>query len=91
MRQTLRCLVLVFGAAAVWVGYAQEPAAPQAPAPRTGVPVETAGFTGKTATLDTTGYTIGRRIFAPGSHNATFHMHSSGQLIFAESGRFGAE
>jgi 4-carboxymuconolactone decarboxylase len=50
------------------------------------MPVETAGFVGKTATLDTTGYSIGRRIFAPGSHNATWHMHTAGQLIFAESG-----
>ena len=36
--------------------------------------------------LDSTGYSIGRRIFAPGSHNATWHMHTAGQLIFAESG-----
>ena len=40
----------------------------------------------KTALLDTTGYSVGRRIFAPGSHNATWHMHAAGQLIFAESG-----
>jgi quercetin dioxygenase-like cupin family protein len=55
-------------------------------AQQSGVPAEAAGFTGKTATLDTTGYTVGRRIFAPGSHNATWHMHAAGQLIFAESG-----
>jgi len=56
-------------------------------AQQSGVPAEAPGFIGKTATLDTTGYTVGRRIFAPGSHNATWHMHAAGQLIYAESGR----
>jgi quercetin dioxygenase-like cupin family protein len=55
-------------------------------AQQSGVPTEAPGFIGKTATLDTTGYTVGRRIFAPGSHNATWHMHAAGQLIYAESG-----
>jgi quercetin dioxygenase-like cupin family protein len=55
-------------------------------AQQTGVPAEAPGFVGKTATLDTTGYSVGRRIFAPGSHNATWHMHAAGQLIYAESG-----
>ena len=55
-------------------------------AQQSGVPAETPGFIGKTATLDTTGYSVGRRIFAPGSHNATWHMHAAGQLIYAESG-----
>ena len=55
-------------------------------AQQSGVPAEAPGFIGKTATLDTTGYTVGRRIFAPGSHNATWHMHAAGQLIYAESG-----
>jgi quercetin dioxygenase-like cupin family protein len=57
--------------------------AQQLPSP---VPVETPGFTGKTTTLETTGFSIGRRLFAPGSHNATWHMHTAGQLVFAESG-----
>ena len=56
-------------------------------AQQSGVPAEAPGFIGKTATLDTTGYSVGRRIFAPGSHNATWHMHAAGQLIYAESGR----
>jgi quercetin dioxygenase-like cupin family protein len=64
------------------VGHAQQPAA----AP-TGIPAEAPGFVGKTALLETTGYTIGRRIFEPGSRNATWHMHTAGQLVFAESGR----
>ena len=84
------CVVAIFGVAAVWVGHAQQPAAPQAPAapaaPARGVLAEAAGFTGRTTTLDTTGYSIGRRIFEAGAHNATWHMHTAGQLIFAESG-----
>ncbi len=55
-------------------------------AQQVGVPADAPGFIGKTATLDTTGYSVGRRIFAPGSHNATWHMHTAGQLIYAESG-----
>jgi quercetin dioxygenase-like cupin family protein len=83
----LVCLGLVFGSSVDWIAHAQPPATPPvAAAPSTGIPVEAAGFVGKTATLDTTGYSIGRRIFAPRSHNATWHMHTAGQLIFAESG-----
>jgi quercetin dioxygenase-like cupin family protein len=83
----LVCVGLVVAAAVGPAGHAQQP--PTAPTPAaaaTGIPVEAPGFVGKTATLDTTGYSIGRRIFAPGSHNATWHMHTAGQLIFAESG-----
>src|SRR4029450_10598607 len=82
---TFAWLGLVVGLASVRMGHPQQPAAPPAPAP-TGVPVEAPGFTGKTALLDTTGYSVGRRVFAPGSHNATWHMHAAGQLIYAESG-----
>jgi quercetin dioxygenase-like cupin family protein len=60
----------------------EQPAAPPA-----GTPVEAAGFVGKTAMLDSTGYSIGRRVFAPRSHNATWHAHTAGQLVFAESGQ----
>jgi quercetin dioxygenase-like cupin family protein len=81
----LVCLGLVLGMFAGRIGHAQPPA-PAPAAPPTGIPVEAPGFVGKTAMLDTTGYSIGRRIFAPGSHNATWHMHTAGQLIFAESG-----
>ena len=81
------CLGFVFGVSVDGIGHAQQPAAPAVAAqPPTGIPIEAAGFVGKTATLETTGYSIGRRIFAPGSHNATWHMHTAGQLIFAESG-----
>jgi quercetin dioxygenase-like cupin family protein len=70
-----------------WIGHAQQPATPPSPAvPPPGILAEAAGFVGKTALLDTTGFSIGRRIFAPGSRNATWHMHTAGQLIFVESG-----
>ena len=71
---------IVLGLSGAWIARAQQPAAP-------GVPVEAAGFAGKTAMLDSTGYSVGRRIFAPHSHNATWHAHTAGQLVFAESGR----
>ena len=86
MRQVIRALAglglllgVLFGISVSGVGHAQQPPAP--------VPVETPGFVGKTTTLDTTGFSVGRRLFAPGSNNATWHMHTTGQLIFAESGR----
>jgi quercetin dioxygenase-like cupin family protein len=75
-----------FGVCPGSIGHAQQPTTPAAAAPQSGIPAEAAGFVGKTALLDTTGYSIGRRIFAPGAHNATWHMHTAGQLIFAESG-----
>ena len=81
------CLGIAFHISAGSIGHAQPPATP--PSGQTpGAPVlaEAQGFVGKTATLDTTGYSVGRRVFAPGSHNATWHMHAAGQLVFAESG-----
>ena len=83
----LVCLGIASHVCIGWTSHPQQPAKPPAAAtPATGIPAEAAGFVGKTALLDTTGYSIGRRIFAPGSHNATWHMHTAGQLIFAESG-----
>ena len=74
-------------AAIVWIGIVLQSSTGEiGHAQQTGVPAEAPGFVGKTATLDTTGYTVGRRIFAPGSHNATWHMHAAGQLIYAETG-----
>lgn len=83
---TVLGLAVFAGVTALGTGGPQQTATPSAPA-ASGVPVEAPGFVGKTALLDTTGYSIGRRIFAPGSHNATWHMHAAGQLVFAESGR----
>ena len=68
------------------IGRAQQPAPPSGQTQGAPVLAEAQGFVGKTATLDTTGYSVGRRVFAPGSHNATWHMHAAGQLVFAESG-----
>lgn len=44
-------------------------------------------FTGNTGTLDPAGYTVGRRVFEAGARNATWHMHTAGQLVFGEAGR----
>jgi len=76
--RTMACISLL-GVPFARIGHGQQTAAP--------VPVATPGFVGKTTTLDATRCTIGRRIFAPASHNATWHMHTAGQLVFAESGR----
>ena len=60
---------------------------PPAPAPQYGVIGPAPNFTGNTGTLDPAGYTVGRRVFAAGSRNATWHMHTAGQLVFGEAGR----
>ena len=57
------------------------------PAPQYGVIGPAPNFTGNTGTLDPAGYTVGRRVFAAGSRNATWHMHTAGQLVFSEAGR----
>ena len=64
---------------------ANPPATP--PAPQYGVIGPAANFTGNTGTLDPAGYTVGRRVFEAGARNATWHMHTAGQLVFAEAGR----
>jgi quercetin dioxygenase-like cupin family protein len=81
---------------------AQQPASPAAPAsptyptpapaanppaPQFGVLGPAPNFTGNTTTLDPAGYTVGRRVFAAGARNATWHMHTAGQLVFGEAGR----
>jgi quercetin dioxygenase-like cupin family protein len=63
------------------------PQAPAAPAPQRGVLGPAPNFVGNTTTLDTTGYNLGRRVFAAGAHNKTWHMHTAGQLVFGEAGR----
>jgi quercetin dioxygenase-like cupin family protein len=64
---------------------ANPPAA--APAPQHGVIGPAPNFTGNTGTLDPAGYTVGRRVFEAGARNATWHMHTAGQLVFGEAGR----
>jgi len=66
---------------------AQESAPAQAPAPKPGVLGPAPNFVGNTTTLDTKAYNVGRRVFAAGAHNATWHTHSAGQLVFGEAGR----
>ncbi len=57
------------------------------PAPPFGVIGPAPNFTGNTGTLDPAGYTVGRRVFEAGGRNATWHMHTAGQLVFGEAGR----
>lgn len=92
MPHTLR-FAATFAMCAVCTAYAQQPPVPQAPgapaapAPARGVLGPATGFTGDTTTLDPAGYTVGRRVFAAGARNATWHMHTAGQLVFGEAGR----
>jgi quercetin dioxygenase-like cupin family protein len=60
---------------------------PPAQPPARGVLGPAPNFTGNTTTLETAGYTVGRRVFAAGARNATWHMHTAGQLVFGEAGR----
>ena len=60
---------------------------PRTPAPQFGVIGPAPNFTGNTGTLDPAGYTVGRRVFEAGARNATWHMHTAGQLVFGEAGR----
>ena len=66
---------------------ANPPSQAPAPAPQHGVIGPAANFTGNTGTLDPAGYTVGRRVFEAGARNATWHMHTAGQLVFGEAGR----
>jgi quercetin dioxygenase-like cupin family protein len=64
---------------------ANPPANP--PAPQFGIIGPAPNFTGNTGTLDPAGYTVGRRVFEAGARNATWHMHTAGQLVFGQAGR----
>jgi quercetin dioxygenase-like cupin family protein len=76
-------VIALFTAFAVSGAFAQQGAT----TPQPGVLGPAQGFTGNTTTLDSTGYTIGRRVFEAGARNSTFHAHSAGQLVFGEAGR----
>ena len=87
MASTVR-FALIFAAIAFVSTSAQEGAQPRpAPAPQPGVLGPAPNFVGNTTTLDTKAYSIGRRVFAAGAHNATWHAHTAGQLVFGEAGR----
>jgi quercetin dioxygenase-like cupin family protein len=90
MARTLRfaAVLAMFALAALSADQAaQEKPAPAGSAPARGVLGPAPNFTGNTTTLDTTGYNLGRRVFAAGARNATWHMHTAGQLVFGEAGR----
>src|SRR5512145_1834480 len=86
MVRTSRVAILI-ALTSVCTAYAQQGAAPAPASPQRGVLGPAPNFTGNTTTLDTTGYTVGRRVFAAGARNAAWHMHTAGQLVFAEAGR----
>jgi len=66
-------------ASTAWTGRAQQPAAPSgADDPN--------NFTGKSARLETTGLALSRRSFEAAAR-ANWHVHDSGQLLFAQQGR----
>ncbi len=89
MARTLR-LAAVF-AMLTFTALSADQAAQQKPAPadapQRGVLGPAPNFTGNTTTLDITDYAVGRRVFAAGARNATWHMHTAGQLVFGEAGR----
>ncbi len=89
MTSTVR-FALLFAAFSLVAVSAQQPApslSAAVPAPQPGVLGPAPNFVGNTTTLDTKAYSIGRRIFAAGGHNATWHAHTAGQLVFGEAGR----
>jgi quercetin dioxygenase-like cupin family protein len=90
MATTVR-FALVIAALALVSTSAQESAQDKsprpAPAPQPGVLGPAPNFVGNTTTLDTKAYSIGRRVFEAGAHNATWHAHTAGQLVFGEAGR----
>ncbi len=74
-------LVLTLALSAVWVGHAQQPAAPQAGAQ----PAAPNLFIGKSDTLPTEGVvSMGRRFFAAGARSGW--QRQGGQLVYAEKG-----
>ena len=82
-------VAVVFALFAFAAASAQQPESPALPAqpPARGVLGPAPNFTGNTTTLETTGYTVGRRVFAAGARNSTWHMHTAGQLVFGEAGK----
>jgi quercetin dioxygenase-like cupin family protein len=82
MPRNVPLALVIFCVLAIASGAAQQSAAP----PARGVLGPAQGFTGNTTTLDVTGYSVGRRVFEAGAHNATFHAHTAGQLVFSEAG-----
>jgi quercetin dioxygenase-like cupin family protein len=81
MRMPLRLRLVVvlalLGVSGAWVSGTQQPATTGADDPN--------NFTGKSARLDNTGVSLSRRSFEA-SARANWHVHDSGQLLFAQKG-----
>ena len=80
-------LVVVLNLSVSWLARAQ---GQTAPAPSRGAstpptPVEAPNFVGKTAVLDASDISSGRRFFEAGARS-NWHSHPNGQLILNESG-----
>src|SRR5262245_16676712 len=81
LMQSRTALGLVFVAllvfSAVWAPRAQRPGAQ--------APPNASNFTGKSETMDTKGINLSRRSFEAAAR-ANWHVHDSGQLLFAQQG-----
>lgn len=86
MIRLLAWMVLVLAVSTAWIARAQqrggEPARGGQGAP---VPVEAPNFVGKTAVLDASNISAGRRHFEAGARS-NWHSHPNGQLILVETG-----
>ena len=78
-------LVLVLNVSVSWLASAQQDAAGQGQTAKPAVPAEAPNFVGKTATLDASNISAGRRLFEAGARS-NWHAHPNGQLILNESG-----
>ena len=79
-------IVLVLAVSSAWIGRAQQRGAePARGAQGTPAPAEAPNFVGKTAVLDASNISAGRRHFEAGARS-NWHSHPNGQLILVETG-----
>lgn len=80
-------LVLVLNVSVTWLASAQQTVTPtsRGATPPTGIPAEAPNFVGKTASLDASNISAGRRFFEAGARS-NWHAHPNGQLILNEAG-----
>lgn len=80
-------VVLVLNVSVSWLASAQQGAAQagRGQAAPSAVPAEAPNFVGKTAALDASNISAGRRLFEAGARS-NWHAHPNGQLILNESG-----
>jgi quercetin dioxygenase-like cupin family protein len=74
----LVCLALIWAVSAMWIGHAQQPAAPAGAN-------EDANFTGKAWRIDNQGLGLSRRGFEA-SARSNWHTHDAAQLLFVQEG-----